>query len=627
MESRVLSLDDVLRERQRWCVPVYQRHYAWDVGDDGQLTRLWEDLEEKANESLAGGSVYPHYIGAIIVAEPPNQPFGTVRQRLLVDGQQRITTFQLLLAAIREVARQQKSDNLIPVIDAYLFNALSGGMSQPGVEKYKLWPSSFDRKLYQDTADNSATKVSQLYSQYFYKNGNLKTGSAPRLLAAYWYLIDKIGAFVADNGSEELTPDQRLGAVLSGFLAGFRVVVIQLDDKDDAQEIFASLNGLGKPLKAIDLIRNDVFYRARRAGEDDEAIFEGHWKTFEDPFWEVMTRQGRFNKARIDFFLAHVLVAETGKEVNLGKLAAEYQSYARKRHFESVAAEIENIIQYVPTYRALVQPSEPNLVDDVARFLNIWDLTTFYPLIFYVSVQDIGDDEKNQLFDLVKAYIVRRDLCGLTSKNYNNIVVRCLVRLRQSGTSSANLLALFQEMEGDAVRLPSDIEVVQRFSQRKVYGDLPTPRLRFVLEAIEQRKRTKFDESVMSTSAPTIEHVMPQRWAEKWPVPDGRTAPCESSILAITAHKVDSAMQEQITAREGLIDSIGNLTLVTAPLNPSLGNESFAEKKIQLAKSLLVLNREIAAHGDWDEEIIRKRGIELGTLASEIWPATMTPLA
>jgi uncharacterized protein with ParB-like and HNH nuclease domain len=251
MESRVLSVDDVLRERQRWCVPVYQRHYAWDVVEDGgQLTRLWEDIEEKANESLAGGSVYPHYIGAIIVAEPPNQPFGTVRQRLLVDGQQRITTFQLVLAAIREVARQQKNENLIPVIDAYLFNALSGGMNQPGVEKYKLWPSSFDRKLYQDIADNPAAKVSKLYHQYFYKNGNIKTGSAPRLLAAYWYLIETIRKFVADNGSQESKPDLRLSAVLSGFLAGFRVVVIQLDEKDDAQEIFASLNGLGKPLKA-----------------------------------------------------------------------------------------------------------------------------------------------------------------------------------------------------------------------------------------------------------------------------------------------------------------------------------------------------------------------------------------
>ena len=394
-----------------------------------------------------------------------------------------------MLTAIREIAREQKLDPMVPIIDAYLFNEVSGGMSQPHVEKYKLWPSSFDRKLYREIADNPKVKISFLHNDSFYKNGRLKTGSAARLLAAYWYFLETIREFIADPGTDEPASEARLKAILSGFLAGFRVVVIQLDDKDDAQEIFASLNGLGKPLTAIDLIRNDVFYRARRSGEDDEAIFEGHWNTFEDPFWEVMTRQGRFKKARIDFFLGHVLVAETGKEVNLGKLAAEYQNYARKRGSDNVATEIEHIVQYVPIYKVLIQEGAPHLVSDVARFLRIWDLTTFYPLIFFASVQDIPDEEKVRIFDLMKAYIVRRDLCGLTSKNYNNVVLRCLQRLRQEA-SAANLLALFNEMDGDATRFPPDAEVVRTFSTRKVYGDLPTPRLRFVLEAIEHRKRT-----------------------------------------------------------------------------------------------------------------------------------------
>ena len=116
-------------------------------------------------------------------------------------------------------------------------------MTQPKVERYKLWPSSFDRKLYQDIADIHRIAMPPLYPQSFYKNGNLKTGSAPRLLSAYWYLADKIREFISDDG-KEADPSKRLSAILGGFLTGFRVVVIQLDDKDDAQEIFASLNGL-----------------------------------------------------------------------------------------------------------------------------------------------------------------------------------------------------------------------------------------------------------------------------------------------------------------------------------------------------------------------------------------------
>jgi hypothetical protein len=90
-------------------------------------------------------------------------------------------------------------------------------------------------------------------------------------------------------------------------------------------------------------------------------------------------------------------------------------------------------------------------------------------------------------------------------------------------------------------------------------------------------------------------------------------------------HKVDAAMQEQIANREQLVNAIGNLTLVTSALNPSLGNENFSEKKIQLAKSLLVLNREIAAHETWDEAVIRQRGVDLATLATKIWPAVISP--
>ena len=495
-------------------MPVYQRHYAWDTGDNGQITRLWEDIEEKAKEFLAGGVAYPHYIGAIIVAEPLNQPFGTVRQRLIVDGQQRITAFQLVLTAIREVARQNEFENLLPVINSYLFNEISGGMSKPEVEKYKLWPSSFDRKLYHDVVNNPASDIPGIYSKYFHKNGNLKWGSAARLLTSYWYLIKQIIAFVNDDDNGEMEPSRRLSAILGGFLSGFRVVVIQLDDKDDAQEIFASLNGLGKPLTPIDLIRNDIFYRAKQANEDDEALFEGHWKIFEEPFWESMARQGRFKKPRIDFFLGHVLVAETCREVNLGKLAAEYQNYARGRKLPSVAAEIEQIIKYVETYRTLVGSSATPFVEQIATFLRIWDLTTFYPLILFVAVQEIPEEEKVRIFDLIKTYIVRRDLCGLTAKNYNNIVLRCLQHLRNSGPSLFNLFEFLKGIEGDAGRLPPDMEVIKSFSQRKIYSVLPTPRLLFVLAAIEQHKRTSFDESVLATSPLTIEHVMPQKWAQ-----------------------------------------------------------------------------------------------------------------
>jgi len=83
-------------------------------------------------------------------------------------------------------------------------------------------------------------------------------------------------------------------------------------------------------------------------------------------------------------------------------------------------------------------------------------------------------------------------------------------------------------------------------------------------------------------------------------------------------------MQEKIATREQLVNVIGNLTLLTSALNPSLGNENFGEKKIQLANSLPVLNRKIAAREEWNEDVMRQRGADLAKLTTEIWPASLS---
>jgi hypothetical protein len=117
---------------------------------------------------------FPHYFGAIIYSEPQNQPFGTVLRRFLVDGQQRITTFQLVLVAIREVARTNKITRLIDVINSYLFNEKGASMIDAERERFKLWSSAYDRSLYQHIAENSPEKLRALEAKHYHKNGNLK---------------------------------------------------------------------------------------------------------------------------------------------------------------------------------------------------------------------------------------------------------------------------------------------------------------------------------------------------------------------------------------------------------------------------------------------------------------------
>jgi uncharacterized protein with ParB-like and HNH nuclease domain len=100
MDAKAHDLKFVLGQKQQWVVPVYQRHYEWESSSDKQIPKLWEDLRENVEERLENRSPFPHYFGALIYSEPANQAFGATPVRFIVDGQQRITTFQLLLAAL-----------------------------------------------------------------------------------------------------------------------------------------------------------------------------------------------------------------------------------------------------------------------------------------------------------------------------------------------------------------------------------------------------------------------------------------------------------------------------------------------------------------------------------------------
>ncbi len=622
MRADAYPLDSVLGERQQWVVPVYQRHYEWETGEDKQLPKMWEDLKDKAVERLDSRTPFPHYFGAIIFAEPNNQPFGAVRQRFLVDGQQRITTFQLTLTAIREVARDHQVLRLLDVINAYIYNDQSRSMADPVRERYKLWPSSFDRTLYQNIVEGSPEELRVSQKPFFHKNGQLIKGRAPNLLRAFWFLYEQIAAFIRERQDEGETPEQVLDALLAGFLSGFQIVVIQLDQHDDAQEIFAALNGKAKLLSPFDLIRNDVFHRARSTDEDDQKLFDEHWKLFEDPFWSEQVRQGRLKRTRADHLIAHAVVAETGWDVNVGKIATEYQRYARERAFPTIAEELTVLIRHAATYRAMEEQDQTVLFARIANVLRTWDMSTFHPLILWINAQPFEDDDKARFYALIESYIVRREICGLPAKNYNKVVMGLIRHAMQQDDPLHAFVQHLYGLTGDASRMPTDAHVEEAFARRKAYGVILTPRLRYILQQIEHAKRSKFDEVTVSSANLTIEHVMPRSWAENWPLPNGATAPCESAWQAASSgQELEDETKSLMETRQQAIDTLGNLTLVTGALNPSMGKADWKTKHARLRDSLLVLNREIATRDCWDEEVIRERAADLAAVTNRIWSA------
>ena len=625
MKAEALPIGAVLGEKRRFEVPIYQRTYVWTDGK--QLPKFFEHIALKSRALLNGHRPdLAHYMGALIVQPEGGFSIGRVPTFLVIDGQQRLTTFQVFLAVLRELARDRGLETIRNQLLGYVLNEGEHLMADPLKERYKLQPTGFDRGLFRDLVDRELPDIRKRYPTFYYQNGSLYKGQAHLLVRAYHFFRDEACKFIDEDGTDPNAVSKRLEALYRTLLEDFRLVVITLDEKDDAQVIFETLNATGEPLSAMDLVRNDIFYRAARTGkaEDGEALLSAEWSTFEDAFWKQVVGQGRIKKQRMDFFLSHTLSAETGRETLLSELYAEYRRFSRESRFPNVASELEVLTRHAPTYRLLASPEGIDALTKLARQLEIWDVSTAYPLVFVIEADESASLEtKADLYRLIHSYIVRRAICGLTPKNYNNTFLRVASYLRREGVSVAALAEAFANQTGDTVRFPDDQELSSAIRARPIYGNIASRRVAHLLGELELAARTKFDVNVTLPPDLTVEHILPNNWLAHWPFSDGRKAPTDFSA------PTDDAMRMAIEERDRLKHTLGNLTLLTPAENPSISNGPYVgqpggNKRERLRGPLLKLNHEIANNDHWDETCIRVRADRLGMLAKTVWPPPQT---
>jgi len=618
MDAKAIEVGLVLNPRQIFLVPLYQRRFAWH---EDRLEPLWNDIVAKATELIAGKSRrYAHYMGALIVLPKPYEII-RVQPLYVVDGQQRITTFQLFLAAVRDLANEFGLTDMAEQLRAHLFNGDEMLMQDPKTERYKVHPTAFDRPLFRDLVDLNLDAIRSKYGEYFFQNQNLRKGDTPLLLRAWWFFRLKAYAFAVEEGSEIPGVAARLGALWRALLREFRLVFIALDEDDDAQVIFETLNSRGQPLTAMDLVRNDIFHRAVAGGEDAESLILEKWASFEDGFWQETQGRGFQRRPRIDVFLGNMLIAETGEEIATGELYSEYRSFIRPKkgepRFGTVAAELDRLILHAPTFRALAVPTGTTALASLGRKLNVWEVNTAYPLVMRIEADtSTSETSKAALYRMIYAYIVRRAFCGLTTRSLGLAFLRVIKSIMERGVSTEAFVNAFADQTSAAYRVPANDEFRRAIVERPIYGPLRSERLRLVLEDLELALRDKFDEDITLPGGLTVEHILPDTWATHWPLSDGRKAP--SSLEA----DGDDVLRGLIDARESAKHTLGNLTLVTGANNPGLSNLDFATKRPRLEKSLLKLNQEITKLNVWNEESITARGERLAALAIEIWPAT-----
>lgn len=599
MNANKKSLGNIFDPSLRMVVPLFQRPYVWKQEEN--WLPLWESIRDVAERRL-NGTPRPHFMGAIVL-DQMRVGAGDIDTRQIIDGQQRMTTFQIVLTVLRDRCKSEGNDSYHKAFDKLTKNDVP--FSEDADEIFKIWPTNADRSHFRSVLTaGSPEKVRSEFKLAKKVSNNIQNNLIPY---AYLYFYDTLSEWLGPSSEKAFT--EKLKVLWQSIKDDMQVVVIDLDEKDDAQVIFETLNALGTPLLPADLIKNFLFQSADLKTENVEKIYEKYWKPFDQDssFWREEVRQGRLKRPRIDLFLQHYLTLMKGDEVSATHLFAEFRDLVRKRP----TITTKDHLQSIRSYGEIFQTFMTGFTDDSpeGRFfyrLNELDTTTVFPLLLEVFQRAGGtpSDEVRAVLTDLESFLVRRMICGLTTKGYNTLMRSLIQKLRSNDSFSAKAVRDFLlAQDAESTRWPSDEEFEKAWLNRPLYGLLTQARVRIVLEALELAMYTGKSEKILIESKLTIEHLLPQEWEKHWPLPK------------------EPSTDDATKRREILLHTLGNLTLVTDKLNPALSNGPWLDKKAALAEhSLLAMNHKLTAQEVWGELAIDSRGKELFDLAKKIWP-------
>jgi hypothetical protein len=254
---------------QRLVVPLFQRRYVWN--QENQWEPLWNDVIRVANRLLnhPHNKPQPHFLGAVVLQQVQN-PVGLMQTRIIIDGQQRLTTLQLLLDAlhaelvsVEAIAPAARLEPLITNAEPFCTNP---------EDRFKVWPTNRDREAF--NAVMAASPPVDHDSLGFQNE---------RMVEAHRFFSEQAREWLSLQSEHSM--QSRAAATENAVRELLQMVVIDLGADENAQEIFETLNARGAQLTAADLIKNFIFQRLLEVGADVETIYDRQWKEFETGFW------------------------------------------------------------------------------------------------------------------------------------------------------------------------------------------------------------------------------------------------------------------------------------------------------------------------------------------------------
>jgi len=601
MQVGTLAVQYIFDKDVLYTVPLYQRPYVWSESE--QWKPLWEDLQNLADTIADGKPARAHFMGASVQDKRPVPP-GQMEVRTLIDGQQRLTTLQILLKAFRDLVAARGNEPYLRAVDKLVRN--NHPLSTAPHEQFKIWPTNADRDDFRAVMDCAGRAA--LLDSFGIKRSSKRVGR--NIPDAYLYFTNVIEAWLQEIPA---STDKKIAGLYSAVRDNVRLVIIDLDDKDDAQVIFETLNARGTPLLSADLVKNSLLNEVQAENGSAETAYEQYWRKFdtEASFWREQIGRGHAQRARIETFLQHTLTLLTGNVVSAAHLYASYRDYSESGQGGTAIERLAKFQKYGAIFKRLQGEYAIKRINAFFERLRTLDVITAWPFILALFERHEGEPEtvESILVDL-ESFLVRRMVCRLSTRGYGDVFAALTAKLDDdSGTAGAVVRNALLAGTAENDRWPNDKEFESGWVNNGLYENLTRPRLRMLLEAMEAGSRNHFAETQAVPKNLTIEHVMPQNWRAHWPLTPGVSA----------------------EDRDKVVQTIGNLTLLNEKLNPSQSNKPWmdgaipdAGKQLALnAHSVLYLNKALCEYPDWNEERILARSKQLFVIALKFWPHGM----
>lgn len=557
MKATEAKLLTFLQKSPQFTIPIYQRTYSWT---EKECRQLWNDILRAGRNK----DVSVHFIGSIVYIEEGVSQVSLQAPLLVIDGQQRLTTVTLLLAALADVVGdEQPVDGFArkKIRNRYLVND-----EEDGDRHFKLLLSQTDRDTLtaivggKEAPSEGSVRVQENYQ-----------------LFRDWLL--------ALNGDY---------ADVCNGLAKLVVVDIALTrDQDNPQLIFESMNSTGRELSQADLIRNFVLMGLPTKLQT--RLYNDYWRPMELDFGQEAYG------AHFDSFMRHYLTYRTGEIPRMDDVYEAFKAYARspKTAEAEVEALVSDVRQHARFYCAMALGGEADkALNQAFRDLRELKVDVAFPFLLelYADYKAglLPRDDLLQAVRDVEAYVFRRAICAIPTNSLNKTFAtfgRSLKKDRYLESIRAHFIGMRSYR-----RFPSDDEFKREFKTRDLYH---FPRRTYWLRRFENHGRKEY----VPVDEYTIEHMMPQNrdLSAKW-----------QSELGPEWQRVQDTW----------LHTLGNLTLTG--YNSEYSDRPFLEKRdIEggFRDSPLRVNTGLGQLKCWNEKAITERAERLAAQALDVWPA------